>query len=230
MARALRTLTYTEPDNLSDVVKFEAEGTYSRDTVTIASGTAAMTVGTVLAKLTTGAASSAAKSGGNTGNGTLTLDVTTPVLAGAKNGIYTARCVTAAANGGTFRITDPDGYVLGDVAVAATFANDIKFVIADGASDFIVGDGFDITVAAGSGKWTLYDPTAVNGAAQAAGVLLTHAVDASAADKTEVIVLTRLAEVSALKLKWGAGVTTQGHKDIAIAQLKAIGIIARASA
>lgn len=102
----------------------------------------------VLTPAAGGSAVSAAKSGGNTGGGSLTLDVTTPVLAGAKVGVYTVRCITAATDSGTFRVTDPDGFVIGDVAVGATFANDIKFAIADGAPDFVVGDGFDITVSA----------------------------------------------------------------------------------
>jgi len=87
-----------------------------------------------------------------TGNGAMTLDATTPVLAGAKTGSYVATCVTAATNGGTFRVEDPDGYVLGDVAVGATFADDIKFVIADGSTDFIVGDKFTIAVTTGAGR------------------------------------------------------------------------------
>ena len=95
------------------------------------------------------AAASAAKSGGNTGNGTLTLDATTPVLAGAKVGVYTVRLITAATNAGTFRVEDPDGNVLGDVAVGGTFSDDIKFATADGSTDFAVGDGFDITVSGG---------------------------------------------------------------------------------
>lgn len=87
-----------------------------------------------------------------TGNGAMTLDATTPVLSTAKNGAYVATCVTAAANGGTFRVEDPDGYVLGDVAVGGTFADDIKFVIADGSTDFIVGDKFTITVTTSAGR------------------------------------------------------------------------------
>lgn len=97
-------------------------------------------------------AASAAKAGGNTGTGTLTLDATTPVLPGAKPGVYTVRAIAAASNSGTFRVEDPDGNVIGDVAVGATFSDDVKFVIADGGTDFIVGDGFDITVTAQEGR------------------------------------------------------------------------------
>jgi len=87
-----------------------------------------------------------------TGNGAMTLDATTPVLAGAKNGNYVVTCIAAAADGGTFRVEDPDGFVLGDVAVGATFADDIKFVIADGSADFIVGDKFTVTVTVNAGR------------------------------------------------------------------------------
>jgi hypothetical protein len=86
---------------------------------------------------------------GNTGNGVLTLDGVAPVSKVAKKGIYVASCIAVVANGGTFRVSDPDGYVLGDVAVGATFDNDIKFSIADGATDFVAGDAFNITVGAG---------------------------------------------------------------------------------
>jgi hypothetical protein len=82
---------------------------------------------------------------GNTGNGTLTVDATTPVLTGAQSGAYRAVCILAAANGGTFAVFDPAGVEIGRVAVGATFANQIKFVINDGATDFAVGDAFTIT-------------------------------------------------------------------------------------
>lgn len=90
--------------------------------------------------------SSAVKSGGNTGTGTLTLDANTPVLAGRQAGVYQVRCTATAVNGGTFSVTSPSSEALGTVAVGSTFSSQIKFTIADGGSDFVVGDGFDITV------------------------------------------------------------------------------------
>ncbi len=149
--------------------------------VTILSGVGALLLGTLLGKILLGAATSAAKSGGNTGDGTLTMDATTPILARAKVGVYTVRCIAAATNGGTLRVTDPEGYVLGDVAVGSTFANQIKFATADGSADFIVGDGFDITIAAGSSKYKAYDKDNVDGS-QYPDSILTEAVDATSAD------------------------------------------------
>jgi hypothetical protein len=170
----------------SQVQLFSGEFPRVRKPVTIASGAGSLVKGTVLGKITKGAVSSAAKSGGNAANtGALTLDATTPKLAGAKAGIYTVRCITAATNGGTFRVTDPNGNVLGDVAVGATFSNQIKFSIADGTQDFIVGEGFDITIAAGSGNYTAYDNDNVDGSETAAAVL-SEDVDATSADVNAV--------------------------------------------
>src|SRR5262245_5985165 len=51
-----------------------------------------------------------------------------------------------ATNSGEFVVYDPDGIEIGRVAVAATFSNQIKFMIADGSTDFAIGDAFSITV------------------------------------------------------------------------------------
>lgn len=136
--------------------------------------------GAVLGKIALAAAVTTAFAG--TGNGVITMDAVTPVLAGAKQGAYTATCITAAANGGTFRVEDPDGIVLGDVAVGATFADDVKFAIADGTTDFVVGDKFTMTVAAGSGKYKLSAAAAVDGS-QAPDLILAEDCDATLADK-----------------------------------------------
>ncbi|NOT09676.1 MAG: head decoration protein [Gemmatimonadales bacterium] len=167
--------------------------------------------GAVLGVIAIGAAVSAAKAGGNTGTGALTLDVTTPVRAGAKVGVYRVRCIAAAANSGTFRVEDPDGIVLGDVVVGGTFDDDLKFAIADGGTDFIVDDGFDITVAAGSGKVKLSAAAAVDGSA-IPDLILAEACDASAGDK-EALVYTR-GDFNQNSLTFGAGHTAATVRDI----------------
>lgn len=210
------------PKVAHDWLKHELDPHLFRRTGTVLSGTAALVSGSVLGKITKGTGTAAAKSGGNTGNGTITMDVTTPVLAGAKVGVYAVRCITAAANGGTFRVEDPDGNVIGDVAVGATFADDVKFVIADGASDFIVGDGFDITVAEGSGKYVPVAFAANNGSEVAAAIVI-DAVDASAAD-AETAVLIGHAQIVPSQLTWPAGATTN-QKNAALAQLGLLGVV-----
>lgn len=217
--------TLTEKAHAGGHVISEANGHLSRDAKTLISGQN-LVAGTVCALLSVGTASAAIKSGGNTGNGVFTIDATNPVRPGAKVGVYTARCIIAAANGGTFAVEDPDGYSLGQVLVGATFNDDIKFAIADGAADFIVGDGFDITVAAGSGKVTQFSITAdVATGAQIANCILFAAVDASSADAA-CVVHSRACEVNANELTWPASITTD-QKNAAIVQLAAVGIIVR---
>lgn len=169
--------------------------------ITIVTGAGLLTKGTVLGKITKGAATSAAKTGGNTGDGTLTLDVTTPILAGAKAGVYKVRVVRAlVALVGTTpnvpeqlpiaELKDPNGNVLEVFDVPAssgvTISNQVKFAMVKGSTPFAVGDGFDITIAAGSGKYNAYDDTAVDGTEIADCVLAEDAEDATSADKKSV--------------------------------------------
>lgn len=172
-----------------------------------------LTRGTVLGKIGVGGASSAAKSGGNTGTGTLTMDASTPVRSGAKVGVYTVRFIAAASNNGTFRVEDPDGNVLGDVVMsggAGAFDDDIKFAIADGGTDFIVGDGFDITVAAGSAKFKKAVATAVDGSATPAAILAEDC-DASGGDKITIAHFGGVFDENALT--YGSGVTAATARE-----------------
>ena len=184
------------------------------DSVTIASGQN-LTRGTVLGKITKGAATvvaaGAGAEGANTGDGTLTMNATTPILAGAKAGVYSVKCTAAATNGGTFRVFDPDGYVLGDVAVGATFANDIKFVIADGSgADFAAGDGFAVTIAAGSGSYNAVNSANIDGSDAPVAIL---ASDANATDGAVVAPVYLTGEVNAEALVFGGSDTYATHKD-----------------
>lgn len=73
-----------------------------------------------------------------------------------------------------------------------------------------------------SGKLTNYTPGAINGSEVAYAVLV-QPTDASAADaKGAVIDWTALFAYN--RLTWGAAVTTQAHKDTALAQLRERGI------
>lgn len=231
MGRPLQTMTFTQPKQVADVVKMEYEQGFTREVGVLKSGFSVLALGMVLGVISFGAVTSAVKaSGANTGNGTCTPDVAAPVQVNAKAGIYTARCIAAATNSGTFEVKDPEGRSLGQVVVGATFNDQIKFVIADGATDFIVGDGFDITVAAGSGKYAPYDPTAKDGTQNAAAILL-HQHDTTAADVAGAVLLVRgPAEIDRTGLAWGTNVTTNTHKDNAVAALAKLGIVSRVAA
>lgn len=97
----------------------------------------------VIIGATFGATGAAVAGSGNTGNGTMGAIT---VTAGAKAGVYTLEITGVAANAGSFRITDPDGVFVDDGDVAAIFsAGGLAFTLADGATDFVVGDSFAIT-------------------------------------------------------------------------------------
>ena len=198
----------------------EACGTRSLETVTIDTGVLA--AGTVLGRITKGAATSAAVAG-NTGDGTITA---APVVAaGAKVGTYRAVCIEPAANVGKFLVTDPDGINLGVATVAVEFVGGgLTFTIADGAADFVSGDSFTITVAAGSGKYVAYNQDGVNGSEVAAGILYDN-VDATTAD-VEAVAYVRDCEANGAELTWPSDIDA-GEKTAAIAQLAALGIIVR---
>ena len=204
-----------EGNYLSDLVLEEEDIDASRDAVTVLSGQN-LAIGTVLGKILIGALSET--HAGNTGNGAMTLDATTPALANCQVGVYKAACTAAAANGGTFEVFDPKGNSLGEVAVGATHANQIKFVIADGATDFIVGDTFLITVAAGSGKVKILTPAGLDGTQRAYGALIAD-VDASGADKVGAAIV-REAVLKDTGLVWPGGIT-DGQKTTALDELYA---------
>jgi len=105
-------------------------------------------------------ATAAAKSG-NTGNGVITMGSPSTAV-GAVAGLYRATCIATATNGGTFAVQDPTGEIIGVASVGAAFSGPVKFTIADGATDFALGDTFLITsaasVPAGGGVFSVTTP------------------------------------------------------------------------
>lgn len=215
----------TESPRDGGFIVSEANGFRSREPIIVASG-ASLLAGAVLGQILFGAATAEAAAGaGNTGNGALTLaDPATG--AGVKAGVYRLVCIEPASNAGKFAIEDPDGVTVGIATVAVAYDGVIKFTIADGGTDFVAGDSFDVTVeiAEGSLAYDAWDPTASNGLQTVAGVLF-GSVDATDAAKPGVRE-ARDAEVVAADLIWFDGAEAD---DIAagIAGLAELGIIAR---
>ncbi|EPY01388.1 head decoration protein [Magnetospirillum fulvum] len=189
---------------LSSVLAVEAENGLSRRSGTILAGSGALELGTVLGARLLGAITIAAKAGGNTGNGGLGASA---LGIEAKVGAYTITCVAAAANGGRFQVVDPDGYRLADATVGVAYAErQIGFTIADGATDYVVGDAFVLTVAAGDNKLVPLAPAAVDGTQRASDILLAPVTVAADADASAQM-LTRQALVIESGLIWPAGIT-----------------------
>jgi hypothetical protein len=212
--------TLIEGKHAGEFLVSEGNGWISREAVTILSGQN-LAAGTVLGQIEVGSASSEA-GGNNTGNGTLGA---VTVGAGAQPGAYLLAVTAAAANAGSFQVTDPQGDVVGMGAVGVAFnGGGLSFTLADGAADFAVGDQFTITVAEGSKKYIGHDPSGADGRQHAKAVLF-EAVDASAGDQPGVAI-ARYAEVNGDEIVWKTGIGAD-DKAAGIAALKNIGIVVR---
>jgi hypothetical protein len=171
--------------------------------------------GGILGRITAGAVpTTGTADGGNTGDGTVTA-VTGGV--DAKAGIYNVACIEAFTNGGTFKVVDPDGIIVGTANIAvgaggtAVFtSSQINLTITDGATDFALDDFFTITVPAGSGKMKLIDSTAIDGSGKPYAVS-TEAAAPSGADATISAFLS--GQFNIVGLSVGGSDTVAQHKD-----------------
>lgn len=208
----------TEGTRTGEFVQSLASGDRSKDEITVKSGQD-LTAGTVMARETTDTPSSSADAG-NTGDGTLgTLSAGVT----AKEGVYTVTFVEPGTNVGTFQVEDPDGINVGTGVVAVAFTGGgLTFTIADGATDFVSGDQFTITVEEATFAWKVLPN---DQSEEAAGILWAD-VDASAAAKSGVAVV-RDAEVADASLTWPTTSFSDADKDKALRELEALGIIVR---
>lgn len=213
-------MALTEGQHTGEFIESESNGYRSRETVTILSGQT-VKAGHVLGKVTKGAATGAAVAG-NTGNGTITASPT--VGAGAKVGVYRVVAIEPATDLGKFEVEDPDGVIIGVATVGTQFTTHLTFTIADGSTDFVSGDSFTITVAAGSGKYKEYNPANTDGSEKAVAIAYDN-VDASGGDKKGVII-ARDAEVNKGELIWFSGADAN-QKAAGLADLALAGIIGR---
>ena len=166
---------------------------------------------------------------GGTGNGAMSAIT---LGKNAQLGGYRVTLKAAVTHGGDFDVIAPDGSQVGGRflmgtgdGTAASFASDhINFTLTD-ATDFILGNYFNVIVAGyAAPQAKLWDPAAVDGTQQAWGLLMDACNAASAAQ--DAVVIVRQAEVSAAKLAWKATVTA-AQKPEAYRQLAAAGVIVR---
>ena len=108
-------------------------------------------------------------------SGGITFTITDGATDFADDDFFTL--VVAAAEGGVFKLEDPDGglvasgLTLSGVPLGATTFNEggMTFTITDGATDFASGDSFAITVITNL-KWVPYDPAGLLGEAIPKGI------------------------------------------------------------
>jgi len=215
----------TEKARAGEAIMSEGLGNISRDNVTVAVSQTIAANG-LLAKLAVAASVSVTQSFAGTGNGVLTV-ASPAVSSKVKDGVYTVVCIEPASAAGTFEVRDPSGKNIGAATVGVAFNKEIKFTIADGATDFIAGDTFSIIVAADAGdyQYVAYDPAGTDGSETPVGYS-PYPVTTSASATAKTAALTRMCELNGNCIAW-PGTITDAQKADAIQALAANNIIVR---
>ena len=145
-------------------------------------GSTSLPRGTVMGTRSVGAVTAAAVSG-NTGNGTSSV----PALASAQvqTGVYQVKFTAAT----TFNVFDPKGRELKPGNTGVAYSDDISFTITAGGTAFVAGDGFNMTVAAGDGKYVPSVATVFDGS-QNPNSILVDFVDTTVTNPNTGVYLT----------------------------------------
>lgn len=225
----------TRGPKMSDVLKWEGHPDYCRETATLLAGSGAeraTSIGMVLGMIVAAGVKSATVTpdAGNTGNGVLTMD--DPAFTSAvKLGDYIVTFIEPGTDAGDFIVEGPDGKQVGTGKVAVAFTKQVKFTIADGATDFVAGDTItiNVSIAAGAndGKVVQWDPSANDGSENVCGVSLNEATAADGVDAVNAALYARRDSLLAsVGLVWPDGATAD-QKGAALAQMEDLGLIVR---
>lgn len=147
------------------------------------------------------------------GNGVLTL-ASPAVSAKARDGRYTVTCFEAASDGGKFNVEDPSGRNIGVASVGVAFNKDVKFTIADGATDFTVGATFtlEVQVELEDEAYVPHNPAATDGSEVAYGYS-PYAVVTGAGETKQIAVLVRECELNGHVINWASGISATQKAD-----------------
>lgn len=222
--------TLTENPHTGEFIVSEAPGTRSREQITL-TGSALVDPGTVLGMVETGTPTLTVGTpfsgvGGTVGNGTISAATAD---AGAMAGNWQLECTATGATG-KFKVIKPDGTIDGILTIGSAYngTRSINITVADGASDWLVGDIIPITVSYQDGesvpKYEAYDQDGTDGSQIAAGIL--YAAKTATVGGVDAVAVKRDAEVNGNLLTWPSDITAD-EKAIAIAQLADLNIHVR---
>lgn len=136
-------MALTETQHAGSFILSDLLGAIGRRAITVLSGQN-LNAGAVLGRVDRGVGRMSVPTVVGTGNGTVSS-----VWGGPETlvGNYVVTCITAAANGGVFSVVNPAGKALPNATVGTPYrSREINFTIADGGTDFIVGDVFTFVV------------------------------------------------------------------------------------
>lgn len=217
--------TFTEGRHAGEAILSEGNGDISRAALTIGASQTILACG-LLGRTAVAAGVAVSQVFAGTGNGVLTI-ADPAVSSRVKDGDYTVVCVGEDADGGQFRVEDPNGKHIGDAVVGVAFNKEIKFTIADGATDFVLGDTFTITVAADAADFehVAFDPTANDGSEVPVAMSI-YPVTTGVGETKPVASIVRLATLNDAQIEWPDGITAAQKAD-AIQALEDRNIILR---
>jgi len=223
------TMKVAGPKLQTALLKLEFDLNYNREQIVLLAGdgaTRSLELGTIFGYSTETAVAIAAVAG-NTGNGVATL--ATPAVAdGARPGVYQAICIEPASDAGTFEVFGPDGVSIGTATVGVAFTGEVKFTIADGATNFVAGDAFKITVPNDGDKAVAWAPDATDGSRTIKGIAITKGVAPDGVDGAFVGLVRGPAIVLDSGIEWPEGISDD-EKSAARADLEDLGILVRFS-
>lgn len=165
------------------------DGIFKDELLTVG-GIVTVLAGTILARKAVEDAIVVAADGGNTGDGTVTLASVEEGPVVPLVGAYNLEVVEAVANGGILKLEDPNGALVAEkltmtVGAGASTIFEVAgmvFTVTDGATDFIVGDKFSLTVAA-DGNMVVFATDGVGGAQIPKAILTYEITSAGAGDE-----------------------------------------------
>lgn len=204
----------------------EANGFRSRGVGIIGSGAGKLKAGTILGRRTKGALSAAAIAGAPAPVGA-TITASPVVTAGVtKIGVHIFRCEVAGPTG-TWQHEDPDGVYVGTATTGTAYTGQgMTLTITDSGTDPAIGEVFKVTVSQAVADQKRYpiNFSATDGTEHAESILFEEC-DATSIDVRRTLT-ERDSEVTSGELLWPAG-ATDNQKAAALAELAALGIIAR---
>lgn len=221
---------------MSSLLKKEIDPEFCRGTGTLLAGfdgARSLDFGALIGKIGGDAAPNVTVvvSDTNTGNGVLTL-ASPASTAAVKPGRYTVTFVGEVADAGNFKVEDPNGVSVGAGKVATAFGKHVRFNIADGSANFVIGDQFFIDVeavdSADVGKIVAWDPTATDGRQVIHGVCLKGCEAPEGEDLVGGVLFSRrLSILAASAIAWPSGLDTD-VKAAAVADMEdRLGLIVR---
>jgi hypothetical protein len=215
----------TEKARWGEAIMSEGNFHISRENVPVADGVV-IAANSIFGKLAVAAGVVVSQSYAGTGNGVLTL-ANPAVNSKVVDGVYKVTFITAAANAGTFRVERPDGTEVGVGTVGVAFNKEVKFTIADGATDFIVGDSFSLNVQADAVDFTAvtFNPAGTDGSEIPVGYA-PYGTDTLVGVNREIAGLVRNCELNGNCIAWPAGITDAQKAD-AIQALATTNVIVR---